>query len=234
MITLYQFAPGFDKPFSVSPFCAKLEAYLRLAGLEYKTVNLGDPRKAPKGKLPFVDIDGDLMGDSTAIIATCKDRFGDPLDGDLTAEQHHRGLLVQRTCEEHLYWSMIQSRFVDDRGWQLQKGVVGDTLPAPLRLFVPGLVRRGIGKALQAHGIGRHGQDEIYSAGVADLEACQAQLDGKAFLLGDTPTSYDCSLWRHASCALSTKSSNALTDGARTLTELGAYVERMTDRLGFA
>ena len=63
MIKLVQFYPALGVR-SLSPFCLKLETYLRLAGIDYEVVRSNDARRAPKGKLPYI-IDGDLtIGDS--------------------------------------------------------------------------------------------------------------------------------------------------------------------------
>ena len=53
---------------NLSPFCTKLECYLRMAEIPYKTaaMQLG---KAPKGKIPYVELsDGTRLGDSQLII----------------------------------------------------------------------------------------------------------------------------------------------------------------------
>lgn len=41
MIKLYQFAPAWDVP-NLSPFCVKVETYLRMAGLPYEVVDAID------------------------------------------------------------------------------------------------------------------------------------------------------------------------------------------------
>ena len=46
MITLFQFPAAFNVP-NASPYCLKLETWLRLAGLEYQVKVVSDPRKAP-------------------------------------------------------------------------------------------------------------------------------------------------------------------------------------------
>ena len=53
MIKLYQFKPAFGLP-NASPFCMKLETYLRMAQLPFVApkISLGDIGRAPKGKLP--------------------------------------------------------------------------------------------------------------------------------------------------------------------------------------
>src|SRR5512132_1002907 len=55
-----------------SPFCLKLESFLREAKIAYEVVPFEGRRsfaRAPKGKLPFIeDEDGTVIGDSTFII----------------------------------------------------------------------------------------------------------------------------------------------------------------------
>jgi glutathione S-transferase len=65
MITLYTFGPSAGLP-DISPFVMKAEVLLKMAGLPYRTDTTGF-RKAPKGKLPYIDDDGEIVADSTFI-----------------------------------------------------------------------------------------------------------------------------------------------------------------------
>ena len=47
----------------MSPFCAKLEAYLRLAEVPYETRS-ADIRKAPRGKAPYVEYEGQTRSET--------------------------------------------------------------------------------------------------------------------------------------------------------------------------
>src|ERR1035437_7549707 len=86
MLKLVQFHPAFGVR-NMSPFCLKLETYLRMTGIAHEVVWSSDVRTAPKGKLPYIlDVDV-VMGDSALIIDYLKARHGDPLDGTLSAEQ---------------------------------------------------------------------------------------------------------------------------------------------------
>ena len=60
---------GFGKPgaFTWSPFVIKLEARLRFARLAYH-VDGGSPKHAPRGKIPYVELRGESLSDSTFII----------------------------------------------------------------------------------------------------------------------------------------------------------------------
>ena len=76
MITLHQFPPALGLP-NASPFCLKLELYLRMAGLPYRNRYTLELHKAPKGKLPWIDDDGVTLADSGLIIEYLKGRYGD-------------------------------------------------------------------------------------------------------------------------------------------------------------
>jgi glutathione S-transferase len=65
MITLYTFGPFLGTPDS-SPFVMKAMVLLKLAGLEYREQG-GGIFRAPKGLLPFIDDDGEVVADSTFI-----------------------------------------------------------------------------------------------------------------------------------------------------------------------
>ena len=87
MIRLYQYAPALGLP-NASPFCMKLETYLRMAQLPFVApqISLRDIGRAPKGKLPYVRDGTTVLADSTLIIDHLKATYGDPLDAWLSAE----------------------------------------------------------------------------------------------------------------------------------------------------
>ena len=85
MITLHKFVPAWGLP-DISPFCVKVETYLRMTGAEYRTV-VSDSRKAPKGKCPYIEHDGRVISDSSMIIEYLESRSSSPMDSDLTAQE---------------------------------------------------------------------------------------------------------------------------------------------------
>ena len=70
MIKLYQFEPAFGLP-NASAFCMKVETYLRMARLPYEIARNADIRKAPKGKMPYIEDKGQVIADSGFIVAGC-------------------------------------------------------------------------------------------------------------------------------------------------------------------
>lgn len=231
MITLHQFPPAYGLS-SASPFCTKVETYLRLTGVPFRVVR-GDVRRAPKGKLPFIDDDGAVVADSGFIVEHVKQAHRRDLDADLDGPTRALGHFLRRTVEEHLYWTLLYARWIDDAGWAAQRAVVADFLPSGTRAWLPALLRRGVKRSLHAQGLGRHGAAEIYALGVTDVDAIAAHLEGRAFLLGDAPTSFDASV--HAFCwhTLRTPTDNPVTRAARRHGALVAYVERIHALAGY-
>ncbi len=229
MITLYQFPPGFGLP-NPSPFCMKVETYLRMVGLPHRLDNRGLLPRAPKGKLPFIDDAGERIADSSFIIAHLKRRHGDPLDAGLSPGQRALGLAIQRLVEENLYWALIYLRWIDDAGFALARRVFFAGLPAPLRLVVPHLARRAVRKEIHGHGIGRHSAEEIMDIGRADLGALADLLGEQPFFLGAGPSSIDACAYAFLANILAAPPDSPLALHARGLPNLPAYCRRMQER----
>ena len=70
MLTLYQFERTWGIP-NLSPFCCKIETYLRMANIDY-TIKPSLPLGAPKGKLPYIEDSGQALADSRFIITHLK------------------------------------------------------------------------------------------------------------------------------------------------------------------
>src|SRR4051812_46451172 len=167
-LTLYQTPTRPWNTPNVSPFCAKLECYLRMAEIPYKAaaMQLG---KAPKGKIPYVDFgDGTLMGDSQLIIEELERRLtaeGKPaLDADLPARDAAIGHLARRAIEEGYYFVSLYTRWRTDEGYAPIREVFKKFAPG----FIMPFVRRSQNKKLQAQGTGRHSIDEVMQLGRAD------------------------------------------------------------------
>ena len=190
MITLYQFPPAFGLP-NASPFCLKLELYLRMAGLPYRNCYTLELHRAPKGKLPWIDDDGTVLADSGLIVDYLKAKFGDPLDGKLTPLQRAHALAITRLVEEHLYWAVLHDRWISAAGWAMTRPGVFGAMPWPLRVIVPLVARRGIRAELRGQGIGRHTPEQIHALGIADIDALATLLGDQDYFLGAQATSID-------------------------------------------
>src|SRR5688572_3624090 len=86
---------------NLSPFCCKMETWLRLAQVPYEVVETRDPRVAPRKKLPFIEDAGIRIADSSLIVEHLSRTRGVDLDGSMSAPQRAIATLVKRTLEEH-------------------------------------------------------------------------------------------------------------------------------------
>jgi glutathione S-transferase len=126
----------------------KLETWLRMAGLPFEVVHVVDPRKGPKGKVPWIEDQGQTIADSAFIIEYLKETYGDRLEAGLGVEERATSLALRRLIEEHLYWAIAHGRFLDDEAWPRTKTQFLAGFPAPLRPLVGRIVRKTITKSL--------------------------------------------------------------------------------------
>ena len=228
MIRLFEIPPAGGLP-SASPFCVKLEAYMRMAGLAYESVLLANPAKAPKGKLPYIEDGPKTVADSGLIIEYLKKEYGDPLDEKLTAGQWSVAHAFRRLLEESLYFAIVYSRWIDPVGWAVLKPELVRMLPPVARWFVPGLARSSVRKSLHQQGIARHAPDEVYALGDADLSAIATFLADKPYMMGDSPTSLDASAYGMIASIVTMGIESRLKSHARSHENLIAYCDRMRE-----
>jgi glutathione S-transferase len=159
---------------------------LKFAGLEYSE-DRGGYRKAPKGKLPYINDDGIIVADSTFIRFHIEKKYGFDFDAGLTPEQRAAAWAIEKMCEDHLYFSVLASRWLDDVNFARGPAEFFKILPLPLRLIVPGMVRRKVKETLKLQGFGRHTPAEQNQLAIADVDAIANFLGEKPFLMGERP-----------------------------------------------
>ncbi|MDD5034379.1 MAG: glutathione S-transferase family protein [Methylococcaceae bacterium] len=229
MIKLHQFSSHFGLP-NASPFCMKMENYLRMSGLDFEVVDDFDPRKAPKGKMPYIE-DGDIkVADSGLIIEYLKTTYGDSLDAHLSAEEKAVSLAFTRLLDEHLYWALVHVRWIDAEGWKITRDRYFQAVPTPLRGIIAYLSLRGARKQIWGHGMGRHSPEEIEALAKADISALSDYLGDKPFFMGENPTTLDAVAYAHLANILWVPYEGAIKRHTSALPNLEAYCLRMKAR----
>jgi glutathione S-transferase len=195
MIKLYKFGAAFGLP-ETGPFVLKTMAYMRLAGIPFEGIIQGDPRKAPKQKIPYIDDDGQEIGDSTFIIKHLKSKFGDPLAEGLSAEKLATGHAIKVMLEERTYWAgMIYPRWVKTDHHPLIADTFFGEIPKFLRMTIFRSIAKGVKKSAMGHGIGRHTDAEIFTLGLDDIKTVEALLGKKKFMLGAKAAEVDATVY---------------------------------------
>ena len=176
---------------NVSPFCLKLELLLTFYGIEFENIIEPDPRKAPKGKLPYVEINGRVLADSELIVYHLDELTQGRFTSALSPQQNAHGIALTRLAEEHLYWMIVASRWLDDAWWpNVVKGFF-DIAPWPLNHLVAKIARRQVRQTYHLQGLGRHSDAEQHALAHKNFKALNDSLDPAGFLFGNQPTLYD-------------------------------------------
>jgi hypothetical protein len=159
MLKLQMFCPAFGLP-DPSPFAMKGEMLLKLAGLGYST-EVGDVRKAPKGKMPIL-IDGDtVVPDTTFIRFHLEDKHGIEFDKGLSARDRGIAWSVEKMLEESLYFAIMHERWEIDENFDRGPRMFFDTIPAPIRGVLVWMIRKQVRRDMRGQGTGRHSRAEI-------------------------------------------------------------------------
>lgn len=194
MITLYQFARTWSIP-NLSHFCTKLETYLRINKLPYEIVETL-PLTAPRGKLPYIEDQGQKFSDTRMIVNYLKATYGDNDKALLSPEQQGIAKAYQRLLEEHLFWISMFTRWNYTEGnWQTNKKAIFSGLPPIARDLAAALYRIRIKAQIKGHGIGRLTQEEIVELAKEDIDSLANFLGSKPYFMGDKPTGLDASAY---------------------------------------
>ena len=227
-IKLFQFPRMFGIP-NLSPFCCKLETWLRIARVPYEVVNTSDPRKGPKGKLPFIEDAGQRIADTSLIMKYLAKTRGIDLDAHLDASQRAIALLVQRTLEEHYAFVVLYTHFIRAEGWRHTRATF-DSVPAIARALVATMVRGRMRRILWTQGVLRHSDEEIIEAGLRDWRAVLTLMSGGPYFFGDEPTGIDAIVFGALATTVLTPIELPIRDFLRSQPACVAYAERIRAR----
>jgi len=223
-IKLFQFPRMFAIP-NLSPFCCKLETWLRMNGIAYEVVDTPDPRKGPRKKLPFIEEDGRRIADTSLIIDHLKTSRGIDPDAHLDASQRAIALLVQRTLEEHYAFVTVYTHFMRDEGWQ-HAGKF-ESVPGFIRPLAARMVRRQMKKILWMQGILRHSDGDIIEAGLHDWRAVLSVMSDGPYFFGEKPATVDAIMFGAVATTVLTPIPSRIRDFLRAKPEVVSYAERM-------
>jgi len=197
MVYVYQFPRTPYIP-NISPFCLKLETWLRMASINYENVDCSMSTRSKEGTLPFVELNGVEHPDSDLAIRDLSRAFktDEKLNADLNDEQKAAGRAIERMAEYSVLMSYAYIRYTKPQHIQklLSKEVMGRSLPLFMVLMKP-LFPRMIRKRFYQIGIGRHDEVDIEDIGLRDIQYLSKYLGGKKFFLGDKPHQVDATVF---------------------------------------
>lgn len=226
MISLHQYPPVWGLP-SLSPFCIKVETYLRMANLPYQVVRERNPRKGPKGKMPVLYDDGKGIPDSSFIIEYLENKYSIRMDHDLSQEKRALAHTIKIMIEEHLYFVLLYSRWIDPLGKETINKEFRQFFPKLISGFVLKWISSNLNKQAYQQGIGRHSQEEIYHLGRKNITALSDLMGKNLYVLTDKPHTIDATVYAFLVTILASPFESPLKKCVKEHANLVSYCDRM-------
>lgn len=228
MIRLHGFGPAFGLP-DPSPLVIKAQVLLKMSGLPFETVR-GDMRKAPKGKLPVIEDGGKIYPDSTLIRFYLEEKYGIDFDKGLTPAQRGTAWAFEKLGEDHIYWMVVQQRWMDADNFARGPSVFFKVIPALIRPVIVGMILRKVKRNLFGQGFGRFTEDEGRKIAARTFQSIADFLATQEYLGGSAPCGSDASLFASLLSATNTLFRGYVGEEARKHASIMAYIERMKTR----
>ncbi|XP_068616486.1 failed axon connections homolog [Brachionichthys hirsutus] len=199
-IILHQFSRPKNGVPSLSPFCLKIETYLRMVDLPYQ--NHFDGKLSPQGKMPWVEHDHEQASGSDFILDFLEEKLGVNLNENLSPQERAVSRAITKMVEEHLYWTIAYCQWVDNLE-ETQKllamsGPLSDTLKWLQSHLNGGIVRR----EMYGHGIGRFSKEEVYSLMEKDMRTLATLLGDQKYFMGSKMSTLDATVFGHLAQAM--------------------------------
>lgn len=227
-ITLVQFPRRLGVP-NPSPFCVKLELWLKLAGIPYTVDFKMMPNKGPKKKIPYIIENGKLIGDSTLIIEHLMKTRHIDIDAGLTDRERAFDLAVAGMCDERLYWYGVWDRWLG-AGWPVISDAFFSGIPGIIRPLIKIAAQRGVRKQLWAQGTGRHSDAEILAMAKRDIAALSSIIGDGPYVHGEKIRSVDAVVYAYVVNLTLIELDTSMTEMARAHANLVAYARRITEQ----
>lgn len=223
MIELHQYPPIWGLP-SLSPFCIKVEMFLRKNKIPYKVIIEKNPVRGPKGKMPFVRDGAKIIADSTFILQYLSQSRG--IETRITSLIQAQVIAFQRMIEEHLYFILLYSRWIDPVGWKILKDEFPALFPPLVGLPFLYLIRSRLHRQAYEQGLGRHSKMEVYELGRQAMTAISDFLDTKTYFLGEEWTAIDATVYAFLITILKQPIESELKTSLLSHKNLVAYCKR--------
>ena len=218
----------YDWPYS--PFCMKVRAILHYKGVDYRAVTPLGPalmkirRRGKIGKVPAVEIDGDMIVDSTDIAYALDARF--PVPPLLPEGGRERGLChaIEDWADESLYFIGLYYRWYEEEGRKPIPRAFGKSLTG--RIAYRFYLRRILDQ-LRGQGTLRKSPEHVARDLERHLDAIEAMLTPGPYLLGLVPYLCDFALWGQLYYLSRTPVGEKAIEGRAPIV---AFIERVKDR----
>lgn len=226
VVVLHQFFRG-KYCINLSPYAVKVETFLRLADIKY-VVDSEIPF-GPKGKCPWITLNGEELGDSELIVQKLTEYFKADLDSRLDTRKKAQLETVRITADEFVFWLVITWRYWLDGCESFLKS---QSFPSFLNVTFPLFMKRGIKVKARYQGIGHHTPDEIYGMAKRTCGALADVLGDDPYFGGERPSTADCSVFGQLSQLMwNAPGSQYEALVTEVYPSLGEYCNRMKEKI---
>lgn len=214
-VALYGWPPDWSLP-SLCPSCAYVEAYLKMAGVQFRKVETTEPSRAPTSVLPCLDEASDQEASlaatsasavlaASACVAMLASRGAD-LDARATEAASRTSSAKKLAADAEAYLAMAEALlapaseaalWLDPKGWPAVRAAVAPNLPCPINWAVAYRLRRSAQTAMPTQ------LDELYAGAVRGYDVIERLIKAHPsatprFLLSTThPTRLDAFAMAH-------------------------------------
>ena len=179
MIHLHQLPKVVGREYSCSPFCIKMELYLKAMDISYQNHFSLELNKSPTGKMPYIETEGKKIADSNFIIKYLEQKNNISIDNHLNNCQKATSLAFIRLCEDSLYWSVVYSRWIDNNSSWKKNFSDLSKLPNVMKNIAYAVVKKNVSRQIKAQGLNSLSKSEIYQKAENDIKAIADFLDGR-------------------------------------------------------
>ncbi|MDG1065336.1 MAG: glutathione S-transferase family protein [Luminiphilus sp.] len=231
VISLFTFPPTFGLR-NVSPFCLRVEMALTHLDIPFEIVLESNPAKGPKNKLPFIISNNEIIDDSELIYLHLDQLTDGQLFEGLSPTDYGIGCAFTRLVDDHLYWLIVASRWLDDDWFpNVYKGFFG-AFPPVVRDLISALARRQMRKTLDLQGLGRHSLNQQKAFARRDLQALANVLTDSRYIVGNKLSVFDFSITSMLSGLLDNVPGTWVTAIGQEFPELQHYADRIQAEVG--
>ncbi|PVF90812.1 hypothetical protein CPB86DRAFT_878824 [Serendipita vermifera] len=231
-IALYRFAKD-PLQFCMSPFVNKLDALLTFSNVKNINYQGGNPSQAPRGKFPFIILEGTTVPDSELAYSQCIDKgIFQCLDesADLNSKELALSMSIRALVENGLTLFITHERWIDN--WYLTRDTLLTDIPALIRPpLAYWLVYRNISTTFWGTGLSRLSFEERRRDTRAYVSALSEFVPQTGYILGKSqPTRVDATVFGFlAALFQNAQPSPFLTQEVRSHPNLVNYWKRVAE-----
>ncbi|CCD65046.1 GST_C_6 domain-containing protein [Caenorhabditis elegans] len=193
VVYLYQFPRPANRQPNLSPYCLKIETFLRANRIKHEVVGTWlTLRQSPRGLLPFIELNGQQISDSQVIVWKLQKHFD--LDDKLEGSDRGTARAVERMIDLSTNYALLVDKTVNNAHLLLARQVSNLPLPS----FLTNYLAKGFSQTARKRVNGVLGKLDVAEQKELlrrDIRAIDDILGDKKFLFGDRITSVDCSVF---------------------------------------